>query len=48
MLGRISKIITTVLLFGFLLYALQWAYVIDRIVHICDHYPQMFADCREP
>ncbi len=48
MLGRISKAIATVFAVGFILYALQWVHLFERIMLICERNPNFLADCRRP
>lgn len=47
MLGRVSKLIATVFVIGFVLYVLQWIHVVERFLTICDRNPNFLADCRE-
>jgi hypothetical protein len=44
---HLSGIVVSVFLLGMVLYALQWAHVIERFLTICDRNPGFLADCRE-
>lgn len=46
-IGRVVLIALTVVLTGIIIWAIYWWPVIDRLTHLCEHYPAMFADCQE-